>query len=175
MRPVLRQSTVFREPEEYDPNFMQAALQQAQLAAEADEVPVGAVIVRDGCIIARAHNLRETLQDPTAHAELLCMRQAARDIGSWRLDDCTLYITLEPCPMCAGTIINARVKRVVFGASDPKAGAMGSLYDLSAGLLNHRPQVTKGVLEEACAGILTSYFRARRRMQKEKKLESVHE
>ncbi|MBD5559773.1 MAG: nucleoside deaminase [Clostridia bacterium] len=153
---------------------MRAALAEAERSAAADEVPVGAVIVRDGEILCRAHNLRETTQDPTAHAELICMREAAGRKGSWRLEDCTLYITLEPCPMCAGTIINARVGRVVYGASDPKAGAMGSLYDLGAGPLNHHPQVTRGVLAAECGGILTGYFRARRQVQKEKKrLESM--
>lgn len=156
-------------PRADDEVFMYAALEEARRAAEEDEVPVGAVIVHDGKIIVRAHNRRETMQDPTAHAELICMREAAAVLGTWRLNDCTLYITLEPCPMCAGTVVNARVGRVVYGASDPKAGAMGSLYDLSAGLLNHQPQVTRGVLEEACARVLRDYFRARRRQQKEKK------
>lgn len=148
---------------------MRAALSEAWRSAQVDEVPVGAVIVKNGDILCRAHNLRETTQDPTAHAELICMREAARLTGSWRLEGCTLYVTLEPCPMCAGTIINARVDRVVYGAPDPKAGAMGSLYDIGAGRLNHTPVVSRGVLQSECGGILTEYFRARRRAQKEKK------
>lgn len=152
---------------------MHLALAQAELARAQDEVPVGAVLVCGDRVIARAHNLRETLKDPTAHAELLCIREGARMLGSWRLEDCTLYVTLEPCPMCAGTIINARIGRVVYGAADPKAGAMGSLYDLSAGRLNHQPLVTRGVLKDECGSILRAYFQLRRRRQKEKKLESM--
>lgn len=159
----------FAAAEEQDPFFMREALVEARRSAAADEVPVGAVIVQDGRILCRAHNLREATQDPTAHAELICMREAAQILGSWRLEGCTLYVTLEPCPMCAGTIINARVDRVVYGAADPKAGAMGSLYHIGAGRLNHTPVVTRGVLAPECGWILTEYFKARRRTQKEKK------
>lgn len=148
---------------------MREALTEAKHAAQADEVPVGALIVHGDRILCRAHNLREAAQDPTGHAELICIREAAQILGSWRLEGCTLYVTLEPCPMCAGTVINARVDRVVYGAADPKAGAMGSLYHLGAGRLNHTPAVTKGVLARECGGILTRYFRARREARKEKK------
>lgn len=143
---------------------MEAALEEAEQAAAIGEVPVGAVVVRGGLIVARAHNAREIDQDPTAHAELVAMREAARMLRSWRLSGCTLYVTLEPCFMCAGTIVNARVDRVVFGASDPKAGAVGSLYDVLADTrLNHRPEVLGGVLAEPCGDILRSFFRAARR------------
>lgn len=134
----------------------------AQKAARRDEVPVGAVIVRDNRIIARACNMRETKKNPLAHAELLAIGKAARRLGGWRLTRCTLYVTLEPCPMCAGAIINARIGDVVFGAYDAKGGAMGSLYDLAEGRLNHMPRVTGGVMREECAAPLAAYFKAKR-------------
>lgn len=160
--PPLKWQTKYAAPEAQDEAFMQMALEEAKAAAAENEVPVGAVIVHADTVIAKAHNRRETDHDPTAHAELICIEQAAKELGSWRLDDCTLYVTLEPCPMCAGTIINSRLGRVVFGARDPKAGALGSLYDLAEGKLNHRPVVTCGVLAGPCGDILTAYFRAKR-------------
>jgi len=127
------------------------------------DVPVGAVVLHESKVIAVACNERELRHDPTAHAELLVLRDAARHLGRWRLDDCTLYVTLEPCAMCAGAIINARVGRVVFGAADSKGGAMGSLYNLTADpRLNHEPEVRHGVLAAECGGILEQFFRARR-------------
>lgn len=143
--------------------YMQMALQQADLAARSDEVPVGAVIVREGSIIAAAHNQREMLRDPTAHAEMIAITQAAEAVGGWRLEDCILYVTLEPCPMCAGAILQARIPVVVFGALDPKAGAVSSLYEmLNDTRLNHRCEVVSGVLQDRCGQILTEFFRQRR-------------
>ena len=142
---------------------MAAALREAVLAAEEDEVPVGAVVVKDGHVIGRGHNRREALNDPTAHAEMLALTAAAEAVGSWRLDGATMYVTLEPCPMCAGALVNARVARLVYGAIDPKAGACGTLYDIPRdSRLNHRMEVTAGVRAEECGEILTSYFRAKR-------------
>jgi tRNA(adenine34) deaminase len=146
-----------------DADFMREALAQAHLAAAVEEVPVGAVIVHAGGVIARAHNRRELDQDPTAHAEMLVLHTASEVLGSWRLDGCTLYVTLEPCFMCAGAIVNARVPRLVFGAADPKAGAVGSLADVPGDeRLNHRPEVVGGVLAEECGAVLKSFFAARR-------------
>jgi tRNA(adenine34) deaminase len=143
--------------------FMRMALRQAQLAAAAEEVPIGAVIVHEGHVIAAAHNQRETLHDPTAHAEMIAITQAAEALGSWRLIDCTLYVTLEPCPMCAGAIVQARVPQVVYGALDPKAGAVESLYKiLSDPRLNHQSQLVGGVLGAECGGILTQFFQLQR-------------
>lgn len=143
--------------------FMEAALEQARAAASLGEVPVGAVVVREGLVIASAHNLRETTEDPTAHAELVAMRAAAAAIGSWRLEGCTVYVTLEPCPMCAGAMVNGRVALCVYGAPDPKAGFLGSLGDLSAHpALNHRFPVVAGVGAEESAALLRSFFRERR-------------
>ena len=139
---------------------MQAALQQAALALPVGDVPVAAVLVRNGQILARAHNARELEQDPTAHAEILVIREAAAALGSWRLTDTTLYVTLEPCAMCVGAIIHARVTRLVFGAWDPKAGACGSLFDLlGEPRLNHRVLMSGGVLEEDCQALLQTFFR----------------
>ncbi len=147
-----------------DEDFMRLALEQAQKAAQIGEVPIGAIVVHEGVVVASAHNLRETLQDPTAHAELLAMRQASQLLGSWRLVDCTTYVTLEPCPMCAGTMVNARLTRVVFGARDPKAGAIRTLYQLVEDpRLNHRVDVTEGILSDACGDILTEFFRGIRK------------
>ena len=143
---------------------MAKALCQAQAAARKGEVPVGAVVVREGSIVARAHNLRETRRDPAAHAELIALQRAAKKLGGWRLMDCTVYVTLEPCPMCAGAMIKARVARVVFGAFDPKAGCCGTLYQLiQDGRFNHTCPVTGGVLEAECAGILKEFFARKRR------------
>jgi tRNA(adenine34) deaminase len=144
--------------------FMRFALREAELASVHGDVPIGAVVVRRGELIAAAHNERELRQDPTAHAEVLALREAARALGSWRVLDATLYVTLEPCAMCAGAIVLARVERVVFGAEDPKAGACGSVLDvLAEERLNHRPEVLGGPLREECGELLRSFFAARRR------------
>jgi len=146
-----------------DEDFMRLALEEARTAATHEDVPIGAVIVRDGEVIARAHNRREADADPTAHAELLALRFAAAVLHTWRLDDCSMYVTLEPCAMCAGALVLARVKRLVFGAVDPKAGAVGSLYDIARDpRLNHRVEVTSGVLDEECASLLRAFFSSRR-------------
>lgn len=144
---------------EIDEKFMREALAEARAAAAVGEVPIGAVVVRAGEIVARAHNRRELDQDPSAHAEFAAVRAAAQALGRWRLSDCTVYVTLEPCCMCAGLMVNARVGRCVYGASDAKAGALGSLYDLNAdSRLNHRFNVTAGVLADECREVLSSYF-----------------
>jgi tRNA(adenine34) deaminase len=142
---------------------MREALRLAACAAKRDEVPVGAVVVRNGKIIAKGYNLRETRRSPLAHAEILAIGRAARRLQGWRLSGCTLYVTLEPCPMCAGAIVNARVDEVVFGAYDPKAGAFGSLYNLAEGKLNHTPRVTGGVMQEESAALLRQYFASKRK------------
>jgi tRNA(adenine34) deaminase len=142
---------------------MHVALDEARAALAHDDVPVGAVVVRDGEIIAARHNERELTGDPTAHAELLAMRDAAAKVGHWRLDDCTLVVTLEPCAMCAGAMVNGRVGRLVYGATDPKAGAAGSRFDLvDSELLNHRIPRTTGVLADECGQLLVDFFRAKR-------------
>lgn len=144
---------------EIDEKFMREALAEARAAAAVGEVPIGAVVVRDGEIVARAHNRRELDQDPSAHAEFAALCAAARSLGRWRLSDCTVYVTLEPCCMCAGLMVNARVGRCVYGAADAKAGALGSLYDLNAdSRLNHRFNVTVGVLADECRAVLSGYF-----------------
>ena len=146
-----------------DADYMALALAEAREAAPRGEVPVGAVVVKDGRVLASAHNRRETSHDPTAHAELLALREAARRVGSWRLDGCTLYVTLEPCFMCAGAMVNARLPRLVFGASDPKAGAVGSLADVARDpRLNHRVDVLSGVLADECGSVLRDFFSSRR-------------
>jgi tRNA(adenine34) deaminase len=144
---------------------MEMALEEAGLAADEDEVPVGAVIVSlEKGVIARAHNEREKLRDPTAHAEMIAITQAAQALRSWRLEQCALYVTLEPCPMCAGAIVQARLPFVVYGATDPKAGACHTLYQITADpRLNHRAQVTPGVLADRCAAVLSSFFTRRRK------------
>src|SRR5688572_13506525 len=142
-----------------DHYFMGEALRQAVKAYEAEEVPIGAVIVREGRVIARAFNQVELLKDATAHAEMLAITQAEQAVGDWRLNECTLYITKEPCPMCAGAIVHVRFPRVVFGASDPKSGAAGSVLNLlQMAQLNHRSQITRGVREEECRKLLQSFF-----------------
>jgi tRNA(adenine34) deaminase len=139
--------------------YMGLALEQAEAAIEAGEVPVGAVIVRDGLIVAQAHNQRELLGDPTAHAEMIAVTQAAAAIGSWRLERCQLYVTLEPCLMCAGAVIQARIPLVVYGARDAKAGACESLFAvLTDNRLNHRAQLVSGVLAGPCAALLSDFF-----------------
>ena len=143
---------------------MDAALEQAAAAARLGEVPVGAVVVLDDTIVARAHNLRESSRDPTAHAEVLAIREAAQFLGRWRLTGCTLVVTLEPCAMCAGAIVNARLDRVVFGATDPKAGAVGSLMNVVADpRLNHQAEVVGGVSATRAASLLSDFFALRRR------------
>src|SRR5438045_2781673 len=142
---------------------MEIALEEAASALAHDDVPVGAVVLRGGEVVARRHNERERLQDPTAHAEILALRDAAGAVGSWRLDDCTLVVTLEPCVMCAGALVAGRLGRLVFGATDPKAGAVGSCYDVPADRrLNHRPPVTGGVRSAECGELLRSFFADRR-------------
>jgi tRNA(adenine34) deaminase len=146
-----------------DEYFMRLAIREAQAALDHDDVPIGAVVVRDGEVIGAAHNERELRQDPTAHAELLALREASRALGSWRVLDAVLYVTLEPCTMCAGAIVLARVPRVVYGATDPKAGAAGSVLDILAQpRLNHRPAVAGGLLAEECGALLTDFFGSRR-------------
>src|SRR5437870_6418032 len=144
-------------------HFMREALRQAQKAYEADEVPVGAVVVRAGRIIARAYNQVELLKDATAHAEMLALTQAEAAVGDWRLTDCDLYVTKEPCAMCAGAIVHVRLRRLIFGCADPRAGAAGSVINLlQLPSLNHRCEITSGVLENECASILQDFFRKKR-------------
>ena len=146
-----------------DAYFMRLALREAERASEHEDVPIGAVIVRDGEVAAAAHNERELRADPTAHAEILALRAAAAEIGSWRVLDSVLYVTLEPCAMCAGAIVLARVPRVVYGAADPKAGAVGSVFDiLREPRLNHRPEIQGGILAEESAALLRNFFAERR-------------
>src|SRR6266481_4924009 len=147
-----------------DEDFMREALRQAQKAYAADEVPVGAVVVRAGKIIARAYNQVELLKDATAHAEMLALTQAEAAVGDWRLTDCDLYVTKEPCAMCAGAVVHTRIRRVIFGCADPSAGAGGSMMNLlQMPALNHRCEITSGVLESECAAILQNFFRGRRK------------
>jgi tRNA(adenine34) deaminase len=148
---------------------MEMALEEAGAAAAEDEVPVGAVIMslKEG-VIGRAHNQREQLTDPTAHAEMIAITQAAQALGSWRLEDCVLYATLEPCPMCAGAIVQARLPLVVYGAADPKAGACDTLYQITSDpRLNHRAQIVPGVLAERCAAVLSDFFAGKRRRERD--------
>ena len=142
---------------------MRLALREASRAVEHDDIPVGAIVVHDGEVIGAGHNEREVRGDPTAHAEMIALRAAARAVGSWRVLDSVLYVTLEPCAMCAGAIVLARVPRVVFGTTDPKAGAAGSVLDvLAEPRLNHRPQVESGLLAQECGDLLRSFFASRR-------------
>jgi tRNA(adenine34) deaminase len=147
-----------------DEQGMRAALREAVASEAADEVPVGCVIVRDGAVVGRGHNQVESLQDATAHAEILAIGAASNALGSWRLNECTLYVTLEPCSMCAGAIILARLGRLVYGATDAKAGACGSVLDvIHERRLNHRVEVVPGVLAEECGGLLKRFFERKRR------------
>ena len=146
-----------------DQEYMGLALQEAEKAARLGEVPIGAVIVRDGEVIARAHNLRETEKNALGHAELLAIDRACKALGGWRLTRCTLYVTLEPCTMCAGAIVNARLDAVYFGARDPRAGACGSVCSLFDMPLGHRPALTQGVREEECRAILSQFFQQLRK------------
>ena len=146
-----------------DEYFMRLALREATRALEHDDVPIGAVIVREGEVIGTGHNEREVRSDPMAHAEMIALREAARSLGSWRVLDAVMYVTLEPCAMCAGAIVLARLPRVVFGAPDPKAGAAGSVLDvLGQARLNHRPSVEPGLLAADCAELLQSFFASKR-------------
>jgi len=155
---------------EKDRTYMREALIEAEKAATLGEVPIGAVIVYQDEIIARAHNLRETTQNATTHAELLAIQQACAKVGSWRLEDMTLYVTLEPCPMCSGAILQSRIPKVVYGARDLKAGCVDSLYRLlNDSRFNHECEVTEGILAEECGGILTQFFRNLREQKKNRK------
>lgn len=154
---------IYRMCIKLDEQYMREALEEARIAFEEDEVPIGAVIVKDGIIISRAHNMREQWKDPTAHAEIIAIREASNILGGWRLIGCELYVTIEPCAMCAGAMVLSRIKRVIFGARDPKAGALGSIMDVIGNpLLNHRVEVASGVLEQECSGIIKEYFRMKR-------------
>lgn len=145
-----------------DEYYIRLALEEACLAQELDEVPVGAVIVQGNRIIARAHNMRQNNKCATHHAEILAIEEACRTLGGWRLPDTTLYVTMEPCPMCAGAIVNARIPRVVYGAHDIRFGAFGSLFDMSKLPLNHTPEIVGGVLGDECRELLSSYFKRKR-------------
>ncbi len=156
--------------------YMKAALGEAEKAAALGEVPVGAVIVREGQIIASGYNRTETDGDPTAHAEMIAIRQAAEKLGGWRLPGCTLYVTLEPCSMCAGAIVWSRIERLVIGAMDPKAGACGSVFNIpQEERLNHRVEIETGVMEEECSGILKAFFRGLRQDRNRNKSEERQE
>jgi tRNA(adenine34) deaminase len=149
--------------DEIDRRFMQEALRLAERALDAEDVPVGALVVHDGRVIGRGYNQRERLHDPTAHAEMLALTAAADYLGQWRLERCTLYVTLEPCPMCAGALVLARVERLVYGASDPKGGACGSLFEITQDpRLNHRVATVAGVMSEPAADLLRAFFQHRR-------------
>lgn len=150
-----------------DLRMMRAAMDQARAASEIGEVPIGAVVYRGEEILAAAHNLRESQSDPTAHAEILALQRAAKKLGDWRLNDCSLAVTLEPCAMCAGAIVNARIGRLVYGAADPKAGAVESLYRLCEDRrLNHQPEILRGPLADESRGLLKDFFRQRRAQNK---------
>ncbi|KEK17100.1 adenosine deaminase [Bacillus manliponensis] len=156
---------------EQDIYFMQLAIEEAKKAEMIEEVPIGAVVVLDGEVISRAYNLRECEQRSIAHAELLALDEACKKLGTWRLEDATLYVTLEPCPMCSGAIVLSRVKRVVYGASDPKGGCAGTLMNLLTDeRFNHQAEVEAGVLEEECGALLTNFFRALRKKRKAEKV-----
>jgi tRNA(adenine34) deaminase len=156
-RPLSRPAVMTHE------HYMQRALAEARRAADCGEAPVGAVVVCEGRIVASARNERETLRDPTAHAEMIAITQAAEALGRWRLEGCTMYVTLEPCPMCAGALVQARIPTVVYGADDPKAGAARSLFRLlDDPRLNHRCEIVPGVLAEECGAVLSDFFRQRR-------------
>ncbi len=146
--------------------FMKKALLEAKKAKDEDEVPVGAVAVLDGKIIARGHNNRERTQNALNHAEMIVIQKACKKLQSWRLDGVTLYVTIEPCPMCMGAILNARIPKLVYGADDKKAGCCGTLYDLNEGKFNHVTEIEKGVLKEECAEIIRTYFEDKRRKKK---------
>lgn len=157
----------FENPLQIQERWMLAALDQARSAFDMGEVPIGAVVVHEDRIIAAAHNERETLKDPTAHAEIVAITQAAQALGSWRLLDCTLFVTLEPCPMCAGAIVQARIPTVVYGAADPKAGACHTLFQITSDVrLNHQSIVIGGVLRDECRALLQEFFAQQRALGK---------
>jgi tRNA(adenine34) deaminase len=167
---------IFMEEHIQDEYFMKEAIKEAKKAEELDEVPIGAVIVFQGEMIARAHNLRESRQNAVAHAELLAIDQACQQMGTWRLEDTTLYVTLEPCPMCSGAIMLSRVKRVVYGASDPKGGCAGTLMNLlQEQRFNHQSEVTAGVLAEECGLMLSSFFQKLRERKKAERKQTKFE
>ena len=149
-----------------DEKYMKEAIRQAKKAWKIEEVPIGCVIVYQGKIFGRGYNRRTTDKNPLAHAEITAIKKASKVMGDWRLEECTLYVTLEPCPMCAGAIINARIPRVVFGAYDKKAGAFGSVVDLNAYPFNHHPEIVSGVSESECASALSDFFRKKRKSSK---------
>ncbi len=153
-----------------DEKFMKAAIAQARVAARKGEVPVGAVIVRDGVIIARGHNTRETDKNALCHAEISAIRKACKKLGGWRLVGCEMYVTLEPCPMCAGAIVNSRIVSVYYGAPDEKAGAFGTRFDLNEMGLNHKPAVFGGIMEKECKAQLSDFFAQLRKRKKEEKM-----
>jgi tRNA(adenine34) deaminase len=167
------QSESSRGPSADDERYMKIAIDQAFIAEDNGDVPIGCVIVYEGRIVAKAYNQREQLRDPTAHAEIIALTQAAEAVGSWRLHGCTVFVTLEPCPMCAGALVLARVDRLVYGCDDPKTGAVRSLYNIvQDDRLNHRVEVTSGVMAEACTAQLQEFFR-RRRSEKRNQTEEI--
>ena len=153
-----------------DKFYMKEAIKRAKAAYKDWETPIGAVVVKDGEIIATGRNFREKRKNALCHAEIIAINRACKKLGCWRLNDCDLYVTLEPCAMCAGAIINARIKRVVYGASDSKAGSFGSLVDLSELPYNHKPQIVSGVMEEECSELLSSFFKELRVLKKKNKI-----
>lgn len=155
-----------------DLHYMKYALSRAKAAEKCGEVPIGAVIVKDDKIVSSGRNMRESKRNALQHAEIIAIDRACKKLGAWRLTDCTLYVTMEPCPMCAGAIVNSRIKRVVFGCYDKKAGALGSVFDLSEYPLNHKFEFTGGVLEAECAEILSKFFAELRKKRKEDKNEN---
>ncbi|WP_274362584.1 tRNA adenosine(34) deaminase TadA [Paenibacillus thermotolerans] len=159
---------MLNDPQNEDIRWMNEAIAEARKAEAIAEVPIGAVIVKDGQIIGRGHNLRETNADPTAHAEMIAIKEASLSLDAWRLTDCDLYVTLEPCPMCAGAIIQSRIRRVVYASPDPKAGCAGTLMNLlQESRFNHQTEVTAGVLQEECSDMLTNFFRRLRQKTKQ--------
>ena len=147
-----------------DEKFMLLAIKEAEKSASLDEVPVGAIIVKDNKVIARGHNLREKSNDPTSHAEINAIRKACKKLDSWRLEDCTIYVTIEPCSMCAGTLLWTRIKRIVYGACDLKGGALGSSFSLfDVKNINHHPEVVGGILQEECGKMMSSFFKEKRK------------
>ena len=147
-----------------DEKFMSLAIKEAEKSASLDEVPVGAIIVKDNKVIARGHNLREKTNDPTSHAEINAIRKACKKLGSWRLEDCTIYVTIEPCSMCAGTLLWTRIKRIVYGACDLKGGALGSSFSLfEIKNINHHPEILGGILQEECGKLMSNFFKEKRK------------
>lgn len=150
-----------------DEDYMRLALQEADCAAQKGEIPIGAVLVLEGEVVAKAHNMRETWQDATAHAEVVVIQEACKKLARWRLDDAILYVTVEPCPMCAGAIVNSRIRKVVYGCTDTKAGGVESIFNiLSNPSLNHKPEIISGICENECRGIIKNFFKKRRQENK---------